>query len=83
MFGMLARALASPLPRGRPVLCIYVKITHCPSCPAFCRRLGAPSGETEYLIWRTEGDARAPAAPLAASDLGQAFLARMGLMPAA
>ncbi|MDF3847850.1 LTA synthase family protein [Achromobacter denitrificans] len=79
MFGMLARALAAlPRPAG---LCIYGD--HVPIMPGVYRRLGAPSGETEYLIWRTEGDARAPAAPLAASDLGQAFLARMGLMPAA
>jgi hypothetical protein len=79
MFGMLASALAAlPRPGG---LCVYGD--HVPIMPGVYRRLGAPSGETDYLIWRPDGTARAPAAPLAASDLGQAFLAHMGLMPAA
>jgi len=79
MFAMLASALAAlPRPAG---LCIYGD--HVPIMPTVYRRLGAPTGETEYVIWRSDRAAGSPAAPLAASDLGQAFLARMGLMPAA
>lgn len=81
MFGRLASALAAlPRPAG---LCIYGD--HVPIMPGVYRRLGAPSGETEYVIWRPDGAASEPSAqavPLAASDLGPAFLAHMGLMPA-
>ncbi|MGB6218964.1 MAG: LTA synthase family protein [Castellaniella sp.] len=79
MFGMLASALAaSPRPAG---LCLYGD--HVPIMPDVYRRLGAPSGETDYVIWRPDGPAGAPpAAPLAASDLGPAFMAHMGLMSA-
>lgn len=76
MFGTLASALAaSPRPAG---LCIFGD--HVPIMPQVYQRLGAPSGETDYLIWRPEAAAGAQASPLAASDLGQAFLAHMGLM---
>ncbi len=78
MFARLAETLAAlPRPGG---LCVYGD--HVPIMPGVYRRLGAPPGDTDYLIWRSGGGAGAAAqAPLPAERLARAFLAHMGLMP--
>jgi phosphoglycerol transferase MdoB-like AlkP superfamily enzyme len=71
MLDRLQHALIA-LPRPAS-LCWYGD--HVPIMPAVYKTLGAPSGETSYLIWRTNQQAdNIPARPLAIQDLASVWL---------
>jgi len=79
MAGML-RAGLEALP-GRSGLCWYGD--HVPIMPDVYRTLGAPAGQTDYFIWRKNGQPKPGIRrDLKVEDLGSLFLQEMGLLTA-
>jgi len=76
MLGGLAQGLKD---RARmTALCLYGD--HVPIMPAVYSKLGAPSGETNYILWRSDGPGLARDQVCDISDLAFAYLRVAGLM---